>query len=259
MLHGGPSSASRRSSPGSSPRCRGARSRGRFRSRAPASARSRRTRYLDGPRPRLFAHRGGAGTAPENTVEAFTAGLGAGADRLELDVHASADGVVVVIHDDTVDRTTAGTGPVRTLSAAALAGLDAGAGFRAADGSHPYRGRGVRIPTLAALLEACPDVPLNIEIKQASPPIEAAVLATLDRFGARERTLLAAEDSAIMDRIRAAAPDVLTSFAAPEVADFIVRLRDGNLAGYRPPGVALQVPPAFRDTPIVTPESVAAA
>jgi len=174
-------------------------------------------------------------------------------------VHATADGVVVVIHDDTVDRTTDGTGAVRALSAAALAQLDAGATFRAADGSHPYRGRGVRIPTLAALLGACPDVPLNIEIKQASPPIEAAVLATLDRYGARERTLLAAEDGAIMDRIRAAAPDVLTSFSAPEVADFLVRLRDGNLAGYRPPGIALQVPPAFQATPIVTAESVAAA
>jgi len=174
-------------------------------------------------------------------------------------VHATADGSVVVIHDDTVDRTTDGTGAVRALSAAALAQLDAGAGFRAADGSHPYRGRDVRVPTLAALLEACPDVPLNIEIKQAAPPIEAAVLATLDRFGARERTLLAAEDGAIMDRIRAAAPDVLTSFSAPEVADFLVRLRDGNLAGYRPPGIALQVPPAFQATPIVTAESVAAA
>jgi glycerophosphoryl diester phosphodiesterase len=174
-------------------------------------------------------------------------------------VHASADGVVVVIHDDTVDRTTDGTGSVRTLAAAALAQLDAGFRFRAADGSYPYRGRGVRVPTLAALLEACPDVPLNIEIKQASPPIETEVLATLDRYGACERTLLAAEDGAIMDRIRAAAPSVLTSFSAPEVADFIFRVRDGRLAGYRPPGVALQVPPGFQGTPIVTPEFVAAA
>ena len=174
-------------------------------------------------------------------------------------MHATADGVVVAIHDDTVDRTTDGTGAVRTLSAAALAQLDAGSGFRAADGSRPYRGRGVHVPTLAALLEACPDVPLNIEIKQASPPIEAAVLATLDRFGARERTLLAAENGAIMQRIRAAAPDVVTSFAAPEVAEFLVRLRDGNLVGYRAPGIALQVPPAFQGTPIVTAESVAAA
>jgi len=102
-------------------------------------------------------------------------------------------------------------------------------------------------------------VPLNIEIKQEQPAIEAAVLAVLDRFGARDRTLLAAEQGTIMERIRAAAPDVLTSFSAPEVADFVFRLRDGRLEGWRPPGVALQVPPSFGDVAIVTAESVAAA
>ena len=174
-------------------------------------------------------------------------------------MHASADGVVVVIHDETLERTTDGSGPVRSLPLAALERLDAGHRFRAADGTYPCRGRGLRIPTLAALLEAFPDVPLNIEIKQEEPPIERAVLATLDRFGARERTLLAAEEGTIMARIRAAAPDVLTGFSAPDVADFLLRLHAGELAGYRPPGIALQVPPAFRDTPIITAESVAAA
>ena len=75
-------------------------------------------RYLDGPRPRLFAHRGGARIAPENTIEAFAAGLAAGADRLEMDVHATSDGHVVVLHDPTVDRTTDGTGPVREMTLA---------------------------------------------------------------------------------------------------------------------------------------------
>ena len=215
--------------------------------------------YLDGPRPRLFAHRGASGDFPENTLDAFRAGLRAGADRLELDVHASADGEVVVIHDDTVERTTNGTGAVRELALAALRRLDAGHRFRAADGTFPYRGRGLGIPTLAELLTACPGVPLNIEVKQAAPPIEGTVLSTLDRFGARARTLLAAEDGVIMARLRAAAPDVLTSFSAPEVADFVFRVRDGRLAGYHPPAVALQVPPAFRDVPIVTPPFVRAA
>ena len=174
-------------------------------------------------------------------------------------MHATADGHVVVIHDDGVDRTTDGTGPVRTLTLAQLERLDAGSRFRLADGSYPYRGRGLRVPTLAALLAAQPDVPLNIEIKQAEPAIESLVLATLDRHGARERTLLAAEDAAIMARIRAEAPAVLTSFSAAEVADFVFRVRDGRLDGYHPPGIALQVPAAYAGTPIVTPEFVAAA
>lgn len=207
----------------------------------------------------MFAHRGASGTAPENTIESFTAGLAAGADRLELDVHATADGVVVVIHDDTLERTTDGSGPVRSLTLSALQRLDAGHRFRAPDGTYPYRDRGVRVPTLEELLRACPLAPLNIEIKQQDPPIEQAVLATLDRFNARDRTLLAAEEASIMARIRSAAPDMPTGFSAHDVAEFVGRLRAGELAGYRPPGIALQVPPTFGDTVIVSPELVAAA
>ena len=174
-------------------------------------------------------------------------------------MHATADGQVVVFHDEVLDRTTDGTGLVRSLPLAALQRLDAGHRFRTADGSYPFRGRGLRVPTLEEVVAAFPGVPLNIEVKQADPPIEAAVLAVLDRFAARERTLLAAEDATIMARIRAVAPDVLTSFSAAEVADWVYRLRDGRLADYRPPGIALQVPPAFGDVAIVTTDSVRAA
>ena len=174
-------------------------------------------------------------------------------------MHATADGHVVVLHDATLERTTDGAGEVRALALAAVQRLDAGSRFQTPDGRFPFRGRGVRVPTLAELLEACPGVPLNVEIKQAEPPIEAAVLAVLDRFAARDRTLLAAEEPTIMTRIRAAAPGMLTGFSAVEVADFVFRVRDGRLGDYRPPGVALQVPPAYQGVPIVTPESVAAA
>jgi glycerophosphoryl diester phosphodiesterase len=112
---------------------------------------------------------------------------------------------------------------------------------------------------LADLLATHPDVPLNIEIKQADPPIVERVLAVLDAHDARARVLLAAEQGTIMTHIRAAAPDVVTSHSAPEVADFVYRLRDGRLAGYRPPGVAFQVPPSHGDVVIVTEESVRAA
>jgi glycerophosphoryl diester phosphodiesterase len=137
--------------------------------------------------------------------------------------------------------------------------LDAGHGFRAPDGTYPFRGRGLRVPTLGELLAAFPDIPLNIEVKQLEPAIETAVAATLDRHGARERTLLAAETAEIMDRIRAAVPDVVTSFSAAEVAEFVGRLRDRDWAGYHPRGVALQVPPAYQGIEIVSADSVARA
>ena len=192
-------------------------------------------------------------------MPSFAAALADGAERLELDVHATADGHVVVLHDPLLERTTDGAGPVRERTLAELQALDAGCHFTAPDGGHPWRGRGVRVPTLDELLAAHPGVPLNIEVKQDEPAIEAAVLAALDRHRARDRTLLAAEHAPIMSRIRAAAPDMLTSCSAAEVADFAFRLRDGQLEGWAAPGFALQVPPSYEGIPIVTAESVAAA
>src|SRR5262249_5544324 len=115
------------------------------------------------------------------------------------------------------------------------------------------------VPTLAELLEAHADVPLNIEVKQDEPAIEPLVLAVLDRFGARPRTLLAAEHAEIMTRLRAAAPDVVTSFSAAEVPDLVGRLCAVQLAGSTWDGIALQLPPVYGDVEIITPELIAAA
>ena len=164
-----------------------------------------------------------------------------------------------MLHDPLLDRPTDGSGPVSAQPLAAVQRLDAGFGFTAADGSHPHRGKGIRVPTLRELLAAHPDVPLNIEIKQGDPPIVDRVLADLDAFGARERTLLAAEHHDIMEAIRAAAPDVVTSSSAAEAADFVFRVRYGRLDYYRPVAVALQVPAEYEGTPIVTAESVVVA
>ena len=73
--------------------------------------------FFSAGRPLVFAHRGGSGLAPENTIAAFDNGLALGADGLELDVHLSSDGVVVVHHDATVDRMTTGRGSVASLTA----------------------------------------------------------------------------------------------------------------------------------------------
>jgi glycerophosphoryl diester phosphodiesterase len=200
-------------------------------------------RYLDGPRPRLFGHRGASGVAPENTLTSFQLALASGADRLELDVHATREGEVVVLHDPTVDRTTNGAGEVRALSFDELRRLDAGA-------------PGIRVPTLAEVLESFPGVPLNIEIKQETPPIVPSVLAVIDRFDARGQVLLAAEGDAIMQRIRAEAPGVLTGFTAFEVMMFLQGMGD---PAYRPPGFALQVPPSFQGIAVITSETVARA
>src|SRR5512144_1621777 len=115
-------------------------------------------------RPQVFAHRGGCDLGPENTIAAFDIGMSTGADGLELDVHLSADGVVVVHHDKTLDRTTNGSGPIATRTADELARLDAGYRFERG-GAYPFRGRGIGVPTLGEVLGRYRGVPTIIEIK----------------------------------------------------------------------------------------------
>src|SRR5215213_3619479 len=141
-----------------------------------------------------FAHRGGAGIAPENTLEAFREGLRVGAGVLELDVHTTADGHIVVMHDPAVDRTTQGTGPVREMTLAELKRLDAGYRFtRDEGGTFPHRGEGIRIPTLEEVYDEFTEVPINVEIKGERPGIEEVVWRIIASAGAEERTLVVSE------------------------------------------------------------------
>ncbi len=216
--------------------------------------------YFTPPRPRVFGHRGAAGVAPENTLPSFALAASLGAEYLELDVHATSDGVVVVLHDPTLERTTDGSGPVADHTWAEVAALDAGFRFSPDGTWFPYRGQGVRIPALDAVLSAFPGQRFNIEIKQATPPIIDTVLALLDHNGATDRTLLAAEHDEIMQSIRAAAGGrIATGTSAAEVAAFIDRVARGDLAGYAHPGQALQIPTEFAGIDLVTPATIAAA
>ncbi len=214
-------------------------------------------RYIDGPRPRLFAHRGGSLEAPENTLEAFQNGLTQGCDRLELDIHASADGELVVIHDPTLERTTDGTGEVRRRTLAELRQLDAGAQFIAADSSRPFAGRGLRIPTFVEVLEQFPEVALNVEIKQGEPAIVQATFDLLERHGARQRVLLAAEHDDIMAEIRARDPGGPTGASVGDVLGFIAAWTENRIDRWQAPGLAFQIPPDFAGNPLVTQESMA--
>jgi glycerophosphoryl diester phosphodiesterase len=214
--------------------------------------------YFAGKRPRLFAHRGASGLLPENTMAAFRAGVEAGATHLELDVHGSRDGAVVVIHDETLERTTDSVGAVREMTLAELRSADAGYGFRDESGKRPFAERELRIPTFEEVLREFPDVPLNVEIKQGEPGIEEEAIALIRRYGGSSRVLLAAEHQPIMDRLRARY-DGPTGFTADEALDFYLCSIEGRWVGYRPPGQALQVPPRYGEVDVVTPRLIAAA
>lgn len=161
---------------------------------------------LDPHRRPVVGHRGNRAHAPENTLESFGQALALGVDALEFDVHLTRDGVPVVIHDPTVDRTTDGRGAIAAMTLAELKRLDAGARFTTDGGrSWPYRGRGITIPTLAEALEFTGRVPLIIEVKalDAAEP----TLAALQRAGAEGRVLIGSfKDAALVPFQRAGVP-----------------------------------------------------
>jgi glycerophosphoryl diester phosphodiesterase len=145
--------------------------------------------------------------------------------------------------------------PWRTVEA-----LDAGYRFTHDGATFPYRGQGIRVPTLAAVLAAFPRHCFNIEIKQAEPAIVDEVIALLDQAGAAPRTLLAAADHAIMVEIRRAVGErIVTGMSALDVALFVDRAQRGDWSGYAPGGRALQIPPRHEAIELVTPEHIEAA
>jgi glycerophosphoryl diester phosphodiesterase len=197
-----------------------------------------------------IAHRGGGDLRPEETLPAFENALAVGAEVLEFDVHASSDGVIVAMHDGTVDRTTDGTGAVKAMTFDELRALDAGYRFTPDDGqTFPYRGTGIVIPTIEEILDAFPDSYYLIEIKQTDPPIVDAVLAALEERGALERVVLASADLDTIVAVRAAMPEVFTSLSTPEMLDLYVNVGSPD---YTPPAQFVHSPWDLTSAELVT-------
>ncbi len=218
------------------------------------------TRFYFGPKPRLFAHRGSSGNAPENTLASFELAVEQGADILEMDVHATSDGHIVVMHDAVVDRTTNGMGPITGFSLAELKKLDAGYRFTPDGGkTFPFRGKGVTVPTLREVAERFPEVPFNIEIKECETPNEHTTYALLKELGHAEIVFLAGEKDFMVGRVRAVDAELPTNLCGPEVLEFIQRTFQDSWEGYTPPGSALQIPEQYEGIPVLTPELLEAA
>ena len=213
--------------------------------------------FFSGPEPRVFAHRGASARAPENTLESFRLARNAGAPYLELDVHLTGDGRLVVIHDSSVARTTGKRGRVENMKLEAIRKLDAGCRFTPDRGrTFPYRGRGLVVPTLDEVLESFPDARLTIEVKRSREGIVEAVVDTIRRFAALDRVIVASHEDALVRRVRAVEPRLLTSFGKREVRQFLSGVRRRDLDGYRPPGRALQVPEYFGLRRVVSPSFI---
>lgn len=217
----------------------------------PSRSRPGRT-YLAGA-PLLVAHRGGSRLAPENTLEAFRDAVERWrADMLEMDVRLTRDGEVVVIHDETVDRTTDGTGPVGSFTLGELQRLDAGFRFVDVRGEASFRGRGVRIPRFEDVLLALPRVRMNVEAKE--PQVAAPLVEIVRRHGAEARVLVAAEHERCRDAVRGYPGPWGASRTQVFWFWLLHRLPGGG--PYTPAADILQIPEVWKGLRIVTPAFV---
>jgi len=210
------------------------------------------------PAPIVIGHRGAAGERPENTLPSFERALADGAAILESDVHLTRDGVPVLIHDDDVERCTDGRGRVRDHDLASLQRFDAGYRFESETGAHPFRGLGIRVPTLVEALAAFPRARFNLELKEHLPGMAAQSVAAVAAAGRAADVLLTSANDALMAELRAHVAaervDVALGASTGEVARFAV----AALRGDAPPAgpMALQIPAEFAGRPLVTRELV---
>jgi glycerophosphoryl diester phosphodiesterase len=194
--------------------------------------------FFAASRPLVFAHRGGSKLKPENSIEAFDHGMALGADGLELDVHLSRDGAVVVHHDRLLDRTTALCGPI------------------AARGADELRRAGV--PALGEVLARYPDARIIVEMKVNDAALARAVVQAVRNAGAVERVCLGAFGYGVLREARALEPRLATSASREEVRWAVYR----SWCGWPVSRVAYdgyQVPEASGRTRVVSERFVAGA
>jgi glycerophosphoryl diester phosphodiesterase len=222
-----------------------------------APRRGRSHPFLDHDGPIAFAHRGGAGDAPENTLPAFEGAIDLGYRYLETDAHATRDGVVVAFHDACLDRVTDRSGAIAELEVAEVEAADAGYKFSLDGGrSFPFRGRGVRVPRLGELLLRWPEARLNIDPK--TDECVRPLLALVDRLDAWDRICVGSFSDRRLRHVRTLSRMRACTSMGPRA---VAIARAASTLGVMPRQGAdcIQVPPRRGAIPLVSARFVGAA
>lgn len=196
----------------------------------------------------VIAHRGGLIHAPENTLEAFSHAESIGVDILEYDVFITSDGELVVIHDDTVDRTTNGSGRVNDMTLAELQELDAGYHFESEEGEAIYRDSGVRIPSVEEVFQEFGHMRQLIELKATNDPdryedMIQEMWRLIEEYDLHDTVLIASFDHEINLRFdEVSGGTVAIGAGEQETRDFVIRKKAFANALYRPTADAFQLP-----------------
>jgi glycerophosphoryl diester phosphodiesterase len=213
--------------------------------------------FLVEPGPIAFAHRGGAGEAPENTLAAFEIARTLGYRYLETDVHVTRDDDEVAFHDDRLDRVTDRSGAIAQLGIAEVEAADAGHTFSPDGGrTFPFRGRGIYVPRLEAILARWPDARVNIDPK--SDTCVAPLAALLDRLDAWERVCVGSFSDRRLRRIRALGRGRACTSMGPQ-AVAVARLSTASGLMRRLGADCIQIPISRGPIRIVTGRFIAAA
>jgi len=161
----------------------------------------------------VVAHRGASAVAPENTMEAYRLAVEMGADAVELDLHLTADGELALVHDETVERTTDLTGSIASMTLKQLRAADAGYGFEAPDGSFPFRGKELTVPTFAEVLTWLPDgIGLVVEVKARAATAPAVEALRSSRVRSAGAVSLISFDERIIDEAHELDPELPTGY-----------------------------------------------
>ncbi|MBS2031206.1 MAG: glycerophosphodiester phosphodiesterase [Deltaproteobacteria bacterium] len=213
-----------------------------------------------------YAHQGGTLEAPSSTLYALHRALDVGATALELDVHQTRDGHLIVAHDTTVDRLTDGSGPICELELAQLLALDAAHRFAFEDkpNAFPFRGRGpkdaeFRMPTVDAVLEAFPKTFLNFDVKSGADNAPACARALARKLKPHaDRVIVASFDDTLTDVVRDEVHELGTSIGTLGAMAVWQAVSEGAPFPELP-HVALQLPSKFEGAEVITAELVARA
>ncbi|NNE67378.1 MAG: glycerophosphodiester phosphodiesterase [Pyrinomonadaceae bacterium] len=211
-------------------------------------------------RPLLFAHRGGAQEAPENTIPAFEKAIERGIDVLELDVHLTSDEELVVLHDKALDRTTNVQGPVSERSLYEIKSADAGYSYSYDNGTtYPYRGLGIKIPTLREVFERFPDELINIEVKTDNLRAAKPLCGLIREYERTDSVIVASVTGEILSEFRDECAGVATSASFDEILWFSFLFKIGLTKSFSADMQVLQIPEEMFSSGQISREFIAAA
>lgn len=188
---------------------------------------------------------------------AFRNAVALGVDALELDIHSTADGHLVVCHDPTLDRTTGGAGPIHAYTLRDLQQIDAGYWWSDDGGrTYPFRGQGITIPTLRQVLSEFPHLWINVDLKQTDPPIVAPFLDLVREMEMVEQICAGSVTVETVRALRRQCPEMATAAHYNEVRRLFVFSRMGLGRLYQGEATAMQAPAVDKRRRIITPEFV---